>query len=154
MYGKFWKKQVQSYVLSPLSVVMVNLCCLRTRPGHPEPGPILINSRPSEMIGQSVTNAISPTISKLAEVSSMHENRGLMAVHENSGSSNNGVNSLMNLAEALLGQTKPGKPPPLMGNSQRNAKEGIDLVPTIRELAPGAQTNFGLPKGEGYFQIK
>ncbi|MCP9264576.1 hypothetical protein DINM_022688 [Dirofilaria immitis] len=90
-----------------------------TRPGHPEPGPISLNSRPSEMIGQSITNAISPTIIKLAEISTI-ENRGLMSRQQQRNT---------------------------YGTYTKDAD--INLLPTIRQLAPGANSNFGIPKGEG-----
>ncbi|VDK30808.1 unnamed protein product [Gongylonema pulchrum] len=118
-----------------------------TRPGHPEPGPVSLNSRPSEMIGQSITNAISPSISKLAEASTTHENRGLVAAQRPGGS----VNSLVNLAEAFFRPPAIKKQPGFTAKPQMRVNEAadIDLVPSIRELAPGARTNFGLPKGEG-----
>ncbi|VDO41027.1 unnamed protein product [Brugia timori] len=120
-----------------------------TRPGHPEPGPILLNSRPSEMIGQSITNAISPAITKFAEVSAI-ENRGLMSrqqqrsIHDES---NSGTKSLMDIAGAFLGSSRPVKSSTTLGAQTYTKDADINWLPTIRELAPGANSNFGIPKG-------
>ncbi|VDK76874.1 unnamed protein product [Litomosoides sigmodontis] len=125
-----------------------------TRPGRPEPGPISLNSRPSEMLGQSITNAISPAITKLAEFS---ENRGLLpsgqqrrSGYHHIGSSSSDTKSLMNIAGAFLGSSRPGKSSSFGTKTQTSTSDGdINWLPTIRELAPGANSNFGIPKGEG-----
>ncbi|KAL3985691.1 hypothetical protein ACH3XW_39655 [Acanthocheilonema viteae] len=125
-----------------------------TRPGHPEPGPISLNSRPSEMIGQSITNAISPAITKLAEISAI-ENRGLISGQKQRSAydvaSSDGTKSLMDIADAFLGSSRPGKSSTAFGaKTQIHTKDAdINWLPTIRELAPGAKSNFGIPKGEG-----
>ncbi|KAK6108717.1 hypothetical protein QQG55_33115 [Brugia pahangi] len=122
-----------------------------TRPGHPEPGPILLNSRPSEMIGQSITNAISPAITKFAEVSAI-ENRGLMSRQQQRGihaESNSGTKSLMDIAGAFLGSSRPVKSSTTLGAQTYTKDADINWLPTIRELAPGANSNFGIPKGRG-----
>lgn len=130
-----------------------NRCYYRTRPGRPEPGPISLNSRPSEMLGQSITNAISPAITKLAEFS---ENRGLIPSEQQQRSAyhhiglNSDTKSLMNIAGAFLGSSRPGKSPSFGTKTQTHINDGdINWLPTIRELAPGANSNFGIPKGEG-----
>ncbi|CAG9540931.1 unnamed protein product [Cercopithifilaria johnstoni] len=126
-----------------------------TRPGHPEPKPISLNSRPSEMIGQSITNAISPAITKLAEVSAI-ENRGLLSRQQQRNSynvgSSTGTKSLMDIANAFLGSSRPSKSSAAAfgAKTQTYTKNAdINWLPTIRELAPGANSNFGIPKGEG-----
>ncbi|VDP11485.1 unnamed protein product [Onchocerca flexuosa] len=125
-----------------------------TRPGHPEPGPVSLNSRPSEMFGQSITNALSPTITKLAEISTV-ENRGLMpSQHERKTydtKSNSGTKSLIDIAEAFLGTSGPDKSNTFFGAKTQTYPKNADisLLPTIRQLAPGAINNFGIPKGEG-----
>ncbi|VDN08284.1 unnamed protein product [Thelazia callipaeda] len=138
-----------------------------TRPGRPEPAPVSLNSRPSEMIGQSITNAISPAINKLAEVSKMKkisptitkhaevsktENRGLMTDNYHSHTTYdksfiNGANSLIDIAEAFLGTSKPSTSP--THNQIMSRNQNVDWFPTIRQLTPGANSNFGIPKGEG-----
>ncbi|EFO27083.2 hypothetical protein LOAG_01404 [Loa loa] len=133
--------------------VAANLDAL-TRPGHPEPRPVSLNSRPSEMIGQSVTNAISPAITKLAGVSAI-ENRGLISGQQQRDTynvrSSGGAKSLMDIAGAFLGSPRSGKSSTVLGaKTQTYTKDpDINWLPTIRELTPGANDNFGIPKGEG-----
>ncbi|VDM93900.1 unnamed protein product [Onchocerca ochengi] len=125
-----------------------------TRPGHPEPGPVSLNSRPSEMFGQSITNALSPTINKFAEFSVV-ENRGLMPSQQERNiydiESNSGTKSLMDIAEAFLGTSGPDKSRTFLGAKTQTYPKNTDinLLPTLRQLAPGATNNFGIPKGEG-----
>uniref|UniRef100_A0A0R3S6V6 Dynamin_M domain-containing protein n=1 Tax=Elaeophora elaphi TaxID=1147741 RepID=A0A0R3S6V6_9BILA len=124
------------------------------RPGHPEPRSISFNSRPSEMIGQSITNAISPAITKLAEFSAI-ENRGLISGEQERGvrgfGSSSGTKSLMDIADAFLGTSRTGKTATTLGAKTQTYTKDADInwLPTIRELAPGANSNFGIPKGEG-----
>lgn len=105
------------------------------------------------MIGQSITNAISPAITKLAEVS---ENRGLISEQRRQRSaydagSTGSTKSLMDIADAFLRSSRRDKFPTAFGTkTQTYTKDAdIDWLPTIRELAPGANSNFGIPKGEG-----
>lgn len=106
------------------------------------------------MIGQSITNAMSPAINKLAEVSAI-ENRDLISRQQQRGiydvGSNSGTKSLMDIAGAFLGSSRPGKSPPALGAKTQTYTKDADIgwLPTIRELAPGANSNFGIPKGEG-----
>ncbi|VDM49530.1 unnamed protein product [Toxocara canis] len=151
------------------------------RPGRPEPAPITLDARPSEILGQSFTNAISPTISKLAEEthSSNHPHplfnpnlsSNLNAITNRDSGRNFDANfkpnflpnidsdfareSLVQLAEAFLGSPKRRKPPANVAYAAKQFEvigkdtANVDPFPTIRGLAPGADQNFGIPKGEG-----
>lgn len=63
--------------------------------------------------------------------------------------------SIIQLAEAFLGTPKRRKPPSNAAFAakqvQLNGKDTTNMDPflTIRQLAPGADKNFGIPKGEG-----
>ncbi|MFH4979837.1 hypothetical protein AB6A40_006546 [Gnathostoma spinigerum] len=139
-------------------------CCSR-KPGRPEVRPLSFNSRPSEFIGQSVTNAIAPTISKFLGQSAYEENSfGREVITDRSrkeaelaednaliGSNQRYRKSpLVDLAEAFLGGSKR------MSQSYRETPKQFavsnkesDPIPTIREFAPTADRNFGIPKGKG-----
>lgn len=101
------------------------------------------------MIGQSITNAISPAIVKIAQ------NHGLMGGQQHRNTydfgSSSGAKSLLDVAEAFLGSSRPGRSAAALGvktQAQRKDAE-INWLPTIRQLTPGANSNFGIPKGEG-----
>uniref|UniRef100_A0A915PMT3 Uncharacterized protein n=1 Tax=Setaria digitata TaxID=48799 RepID=A0A915PMT3_9BILA len=120
------------------------------RPGRPEPAPVSLNSRPSEIIGQTITNAISPAITKFATETKNGNANGMM--RNSYHISNDNAKSLMDIAGAFLGRTKIDTTTirSAEGKLQTYGKDAdIDWLPTIRELAPGAKSNFGIPKGEG-----
>jgi len=95
--------------------------------------PLDLSARPSEMISQSVHNMISPGGKALAAPTS-----AISPSLSSPSSSQPSDETLMNLAEAFL------------GGSRQNAKtDGVRTLPTIRELAPSAKENFGMPRGEG-----
>ncbi|VDK51276.1 unnamed protein product [Anisakis simplex] len=172
------------------------------RPGRPEVGPISLDARPSEIIGQSLTNAVSPTISKLIDqtdtLNRLHplynanlspnpnapvSSENITPISSNQpdnqqfvspdlsvapqkptpnwlGNLDNDLtrNSIIRLTEAFLGSQGSSKQPTsnlAFGSKQfqadnfKHPNTNGDLFPTIHQLAPGASSNFGIPKGEG-----
>uniref|UniRef100_A0A1I8AA82 Secreted protein n=1 Tax=Steinernema glaseri TaxID=37863 RepID=A0A1I8AA82_9BILA len=116
---------------------------LLSKPGRPAVAPLTLDKSPSELISQGITNVMTPTLDKLAAPSKASPPAPKVPVKEGlpanfKPSPEGGENGLMKLANQFL----------RMANGQP-LKTGADQLPNIRDFAPGAKNNFGIPQGEG-----
>ncbi|KAI6187016.1 hypothetical protein M3Y98_00196200 [Aphelenchoides besseyi] len=143
---------------------------LLSKPGRPEVQPLSLNARPSELIGQSITNMMQPATEQLARAfsaptSAQSSTRMLpraaprteLPVAElpvefgrssqrqfsmnSNGGSNDGMGGLLDLASSFLRRTNGADGQPL-SSAQRP-------MPTLKQLVPNAASNFGIKQGEG-----
>jgi len=153
---------------------------LLTKAGRPEVKPLSLNARPSELMGQSLTNMIQPATEQIARAltgrggqMSQPSNMFSSATGAQSNrispralprtelpdsdlpaefgaaastggsqrSSMGGMSGLFDLASSFLRQTKGTDGQPLSSKQQ--------LMPSLKQLMPGASRNFGFQQGEG-----
>lgn len=136
---------------------------LLSRPGRPEARPVSVNARPSEMLGQTLTNMMQPATEQLAKAlgSAPGAREGLapaararavktelpvaelpaeeLAPRRPLGGGQMG--GLLDMANQFLGRTQGFDGKPLV--SEKNP------MPTLKQLIPGAMRNFGIGRGEG-----
>ncbi|KAK0411114.1 hypothetical protein QR680_005489 [Steinernema hermaphroditum] len=120
---------------------------LLSKPGRPPVAPLSLDKSPSELIGQGITNVMTPTLDKLSASPSkafppapkVPVKEGLPADFKPTlANSGGGENGFMKLANQFL----------RMANGQPLNPDPNQL-PNIRDFSPGARNNFGIPQGEG-----
>lgn len=105
------------------------------------------------MIGQSFTNIISPMLSNLsAQTEIINQGQSEMPKRNafNNENRNSYGNAFFDFANAILRAPSERGEYSLRHRIQQNQYDhNIDPFLTIRQLAPGARNNFGIPQGEG-----
>uniref|UniRef100_A0A0N5APT4 Uncharacterized protein n=1 Tax=Syphacia muris TaxID=451379 RepID=A0A0N5APT4_9BILA len=131
---------------------------LRTRPGSPEPREISLNSSPSEIIGQSMTNALVPALKQLKEATQPKKPSQEQALELKKPEITNNPpgNALLGIARAFLGGTStnsnsPDRSLPSSTYGVKQIEYEKDIFPSLKDIAPGASNNFGMPQGKDVY---
>ncbi|CAD5225263.1 unnamed protein product [Bursaphelenchus okinawaensis] len=141
---------------------------LLTKPGRPESRQVPLNARPSEMLGQTITNMMQPATEQLARA--LNQNGGVKSLNPKARA----VKTELPVAELPLEDLSPAPKP--VNSGQNQAMSGLlDManqflgggrasaaergsagasprsggMPTLKQLIPGAMRNFGISQGDG-----
>ncbi|CAD5231478.1 unnamed protein product [Bursaphelenchus xylophilus] len=139
---------------------------LLTKPGRPETRAVPMNARPSEMLGQTITNMMQPATEQLARA--LNQNSGVKSLNPRAravktelpvselpledlapqpkplGGQNQAMSGLLDMANQFLGG---GRSAGVESRGAASARSGG--MPTLKQLIPGAMRNFGISQGDG-----